>query len=53
MKTIMTEMKNTFNRINSKLYIAEDKVGKLIDTLKEIIKSETVEKKQLIKMKII
>ena len=38
MKTIMTEMKNTFNWINSKLYIAEDKVGKLIDTLKETIK---------------
>ena len=49
----MTEIKNTFNRINSKLYIAEYKVGKLIDTLKEITKNETVEKKQLIKIKII
>lgn len=41
MKTIMTEMKNTLNGINSKLDIAEDNVGKLVNTLKETVKNET------------
>ena len=41
MKTVMTEMKNTLNGINSKLDIAEDKVSKLVNTLKEAVKNET------------
>lgn len=45
MKPTMSEMKNSLNRLNSRLEIAEGKIGKLEDIAVEIIQNETLGKK--------
>lgn len=47
MRSIKSKMKNTLDKINSKLDLAEDKVGRFVVTLKDMVKNGTQRKNHL------